>query len=95
MEIKIKDQERYIDATIEVVDGVMEVSPKKGKFEPTLCDIYFHPAYYKGKFNAWKAIWTSCEFDFGISQKGWVFRTQEECEAFCQKLNQAINSIKP
>lgn len=26
--------------------------------------------------------------------KGWVFRTKEECEAFCSKLNDAINQVK-
>ena len=26
--------------------------------------------------------------------KGWVFRTKEDCEAFCSKLNDAINQVK-
>lgn len=33
MEIKIKDQDQLIDATIEVVDGVLVVSPKEEKYE--------------------------------------------------------------
>ena len=39
MEIKIKDKDNLIDATIEVVDGVMIVSPKEEKYEPKDGDI--------------------------------------------------------
>lgn len=35
MEIKIKDHDQIIDATIEVVDGVMIVSPKEEKVDVT------------------------------------------------------------
>ena len=30
-----------------------------------------------------------------ILDKGWVFRTKEECQEFCNRLNDAINSVKP
>ena len=34
MEIKIKQGSEMLDATIEMVDGVMVVSPKEEKFKP-------------------------------------------------------------
>ena len=39
MEVKIKNGEEMIDATIEMVDGVMVVSPKVVKFEPKDGDV--------------------------------------------------------
>lgn len=30
-----------------------------------------------------------------ILDKGWVFKTKEECQEFCNRLNDAINSVKP
>ena len=39
MEIKIKNNGEMLDATIEVVDGVMVVSPKEVKFEPKNGDV--------------------------------------------------------
>lgn len=41
MEVKIKDKNNLIDATIEVVDGVMVVSPKEETFEPKDGDVVF------------------------------------------------------
>lgn len=41
MKVKIKNGEEMIDATIEMVDGVMVVSPKVEKFEPKDGDILF------------------------------------------------------
>lgn len=39
MEVKIKNNNEMIDATIEMVDGVMVVSPKEVKFEPKDGDV--------------------------------------------------------
>ena len=33
--------------------------------------------------------------DKEILEKGWVFKTKEECQVFCNRLNNAINSVKP
>lgn len=30
-----------------------------------------------------------------VFERGWYFKTQEECQAFCDRLNEAINSVKP
>jgi hypothetical protein len=180
MEIKIKDKDTLIDATIEVVDGMIVVSPKEMKFEPKNGDVVtsgcsyevisifksqsnviaykshisiyeeelhtddcfmmknirpateeekqklfdkidaegyewnpderklvrkkwkpkrgeicFHPFCDGTIFNPFKTDWVEETFYFGLFDKGWVFRTKEDCEEFCKKLNQAINQIKP
>lgn len=178
MKVKIKQGNEMINATIEMVDGVMVVSPKKEMFEPEngdivttergehifLCKdyigegyIYAHfgyntitgSCYYKGEFVArryatekekqklfdkikevgyewdvdkkelvklkwkpyeggyfWLPYYNSMMFaptkgmfnigrDKSFLDKDWVFRTEEECQAFCGRLNEVINSVKP
>ena len=186
MEVKIKTNNEMIDATIEMVDGVMVVSPKEVKFEPEDGDVVTYLTYnkptiyvYKGgyKYNTsyyvaysslrnmifltstgfldgnrddirpateeekkllfdkidqegyeWfadkrelvKKKWKPKNGDFfyfplfleGFDKfkveskaficgslssfdKGWHFKTEEECQNFCDKLNKAINPIKP
>lgn len=46
MEVKIKQGEEMIDATIEMVDGVMVVSPKEVKFEPKDGDVVYAGGFY-------------------------------------------------
>jgi hypothetical protein len=189
MEVKIKQGNEMLDATIEMVDGVMVVSPKV-KFEPKDGDVLscffygkyqgtfvfeeasecggaiFHVAlaadgkfikgdgcYYLGYiYDAcpateeekqklfdklaeegyeWKADtkelvklkwkpkegetyhtpwicisnsasffcdvtdWDGGEMDKELYERGWCFKNEEECQSFCDKLNQAINSVKP
>lgn len=187
MEIKIKNNNEIIDATIEMVDGVMVVSPKEVKFEPKDGDVLsnYIRNQYQGTFildnvsDCGEAIFHVCldadgkfitgnggnycgyiddcrpateeekkllfdklaeegyEFDFekkelvklkwkpkegetcfapyfdfpkfitkqwlweinGFStdyyNKNWIFRTEQECQEFCDRLNEAINSVKP
>ena len=180
MEVKIKDQDKLVDATIEMVDGVMVVSPKnvyvpkdgdvvvngafvfiyndwltaeayyycgmnfttsnvlfpnggnigyvnqlrpaaeeekkllfdkidqegyewladerklvKKKWMPEYDEDYYCPFFDTFKFKIACYTWYRCELDFIMLGKGWVFRTEEECQKFCEKLNQAINSINP
>ena len=33
--------------------------------------------------------------DKAILDKGWCFKTKEECQEFCNRLNDAINQVKP
>ena len=28
-------------------------------------------------------------------KRGWIFSTEEECQALCDKLNEAIKNVKP
>ena len=46
MEVKIKQGSEMIDATIEMVDGVMVVSPKEVKFEPKDGDVVYMGGFY-------------------------------------------------
>ena len=191
MEVKIKQGNEMINATIEMVDGVMVVSPKEVKFEPKEGDVfcvdslhpcvgivkevysygkpdkdrlYFSVGYWKqsgnmqlGTFCAcnrntepnyrpateeekqmlfdklkeggyewdaekkelvklkpkegeefWFPLYYTSPSEFGpiksllnkgrdkaILDKGWCFKTEEECQAFCDRLNDAINQVKP
>mgnify|MGYP003296104311 CR=1 FL=1 len=195
MEIKIKDKDKLIDATIEVVDGVMVVSPKEEKIDitkfkdgdvitcgwdngnqsynwtgilqgeieyisdnmfigdycsldckgefldhnsgsdsatyvryateeekkklfdklkeegyewdadkkelvklkwiPTLDEIIFAPHFDSPKFITKQWLWEINASSAYHYEKGWVFKTEEECEEFCNRLNKSISSIKP
>lgn len=183
MEVKIKNDEEMIDATIEMVDGVMVVSPKVEKFEPKDGDVvfqngscnwvfiykdcltveayeyvsmnlstnklhfpngarigyvntlrpatgkekkllfdklkeeglawdaekkelvkiewkpkdgekYYYPIYEHFKFYCDWQNWDNDKIDDTLYKKGMVFKTDEECQAFCNRLNDAINSVK-
>lgn len=39
-------------------------------------------------------VWMNYEIDQKTYGLGWVFQTKEECDAFCQKLNEAIQNVK-
>lgn len=180
MEVKIKGSTGMIDATIEMVDGVMVVSPKEVKFEPKDGDVVSSPNgreffIFKGnqkgihgecycgyslikdclfKAGIWHIVRFATEtekkklfdklkeegyeFDFekkelvklkwkpkegeefwlplyyaspsefepitsllnkgrdkAILDKGWCFKIKEECQEFCNRLNQAIEGVKP
>ena len=194
MEVKIKQGDEMLDATIEMVDGVMVVTPMVEKFEPKNGDVFFvgslHPCvgivtekYSYGKpdkdrlyfsvgyweqsgtmrlgtfcacnrntepnyrpateeekkllfdklkeeglewdtekkelvklkwkpkykepyfiphfsnidflFSTCSHIYTEHFTDELTLKKTSVFKTEEECLAFCDRLNEAINSVKP
>ena len=185
MEVKIKQGEEMIDATIEMVDGVMVVSPKVDKYAPKDGDVVYSGGFYDFVFiykenltaeayyyvylclkdnkidlpdgghigyvsqlrsateeekkklfdklaeegYEWKPdtkelvklkwkpkegeeFWfplyyaSPSEFepitsllnkgrDKAILDKGWCFKTKEECQEFCKRLNSCISSIKP
>ena len=40
------------------------------------------------------SIWMNYEIDQKTYEQGWIFQTKEECDAFCQKLNEAIQNVK-
>lgn len=184
MEVKIKNGNEMVDATIEMVDGVMVVSPKAEKFEPKDGDIlfiesscdniiiykesdcgigryvnfsdnrhlytdnlivcyeddvkeirpateeekkklfdklkkegyefdfekkelvklkwkpmagqqYYRPAICNAQFKAVIEDWSDDAMDVLYFDKGWAFRSEEECQAFCDKLNQTIERVEP
>ena len=67
----------------------------KLRWEPKYNNIYWSPALYDNEFIPWEYSWQNSEIGNERLGKGWVFRTKEECQAFCAKLNEAINSVKP
>ena len=67
------------------------------KWKPNVGDDYHFPSFTeKDGFTPYcNYSWCNSRFDKMLHNKGWVFRTKEECEAYCKKLNQAIEGVKP
>ena len=185
MEVKIKQGSEMLDATIEMVDGVMVVSPKVDKYVPKDGDVVYSGGFYDFVFiykdnltaeayyyvslslkdnkielpdgrhigyasplrpateeekkklfdkiaeegyefdfekkelvklkwkpkegeQFWLPIYCTASTDFSpistlfdserdmmLLDKGWCFKTKEEGQEFCDRLNQAIKSVKP
>lgn len=67
----------------------------KLKWKPNLEDTYWYPSSNTPYFNPFYFTWTDSDFDRARFESGWCFRTEEECQAFCDKLNQVIEGVKP
>jgi hypothetical protein len=66
------------------------------KWKPKIGDDYYAPLYTNNKvFSPCGYSWYNSLFDTNLQNRGWVFRTNEECEAYCERLNQAIMEVKP
>lgn len=66
------------------------------KWKPFKGDYYYTPIFsYEYGFFDTLYEWDDLQSDANIDSKGWCFKTKEECEAFCQKLNKAIMEVKP
>lgn len=65
------------------------------KWRPIIGETCFAPYFDYPEFITkqwlWEINWYSTEY----YNKGWCFKTKEECEAFCKKLNQAIMEVDP
>lgn len=105
MEVKIKDGDMLIDATVEVENGVMLINPKaplskreeKEKWTPKDGERFYYPSFLGGRFYPDTAIEgeTIPVIKWGEYKKGWVFKTRKECQSICDKLNVAINTVTP
>lgn len=95
MEVKIKQGKEMIDATIDMVDGVMVVSPKEVKWKPKVEEDYYTPSFTGFEFNPYRNVWEEDSTDDELYNKDWVFKTEQECQEFCNRLNDAINQVKP
>lgn len=65
----------------------------KLKWEPRIGEKYYYP-YSDWNCDVFKV---RCRFNLNYEdvKAGWCFKTEEECQDFCNRLNQAINNIKP
>ena len=67
----------------------------KLKWKPKVDETCFLPCFDFPKFIAKQWLWEINGFSTYHYNEGWVFRTKEECQEFCNRLNDAINSVKP
>ena len=69
----------------------------KLKWKPKIGEIYYRPDFQHCEFICYSGItdYNKIIYIKDHINKGWVFRTKEECQEFCNRLNDAINSIKP
>lgn len=67
----------------------------KLKWKPVLGEVYYRPQLYQGYFEISKEVWNDSTNDEIFYNKCWCFKTGSECQAFCNKLNQSIEGVKP
>ena len=65
------------------------------KWKPKVGEICFAPYFDFPKFITKQWLWEINGYSTEYYNKGWCFKTKEECEAFCKKLNDCISSINP
>lgn len=66
----------------------------KLKWKPKYKEFYFKIIFEHAVIIPFRTYWTDDICDKAYYQKGWVFKTKEECQEFCKRLNQAIESVK-
>lgn len=68
----------------------------KLKWKPKEGEEFWLPLYYASP-SEFKPITSllNKERDKETLNKGWCFKIKEECQEFCNRLNDAINSVKP
>lgn len=67
----------------------------KLKWKPKGNELYFTPDFFYSWFTHGECRWDNDRADNARYNNGWVFRTKEECQVFCNRLNQAIEGVKP
>lgn len=67
----------------------------KLKWKPGIGEKYYYP--YLSEFNSSTGsfTWDNDKTDEDIYARSWCFKTKKECQEFCNRLNDAINSVKP
>lgn len=92
-----EEKQKLFDALAK--EGKVWDSEKKAvvelKWKPKVRDIYFTPIFTDDyTFFARNVLWEDLDCNYNDYDKGWCFKTKEECEAFCERLNQAIMEVK-
>lgn len=67
----------------------------KIKWKPKVDEPYFLPIFDVSGFNVRSFEWENVRVEGEYYKKGWIFKTKEECQEFCDRLNQAISQMKP
>lgn len=67
----------------------------KLKWKPMNGQSHYKPIICNASFKATMQVWTDEDIDVLYFDKGWVFKNKEECQEFCNRLNQAIEGVKP
>lgn len=71
--------------------------PIKNKYAPEMGECYFSPIVdvaAEPPFLVLRSEWRCLNYDMDLLKKGWVFRTEEEAQALCDKLNKAIEGVE-
>ena len=63
-------------------------------WKPELGDDYWRVDYKFFKFLSTEWTWKNSTYEIDAYNNGCVFKTDEECQAFCDRLNEVINSVK-
>lgn len=69
----------------------------KLKWKPKEGEKYYRPSFSYSSFWVYSHVFKE-SFSDNLARylnNGWIFKNQEECQAFCDKLNESINSVKP
>ena len=107
MEVKIKTKDFLVDATIEMVDGVMLVSPvadvdlKPKKWKPGLEETFYYVNCYED-FHSDVIFFVDeyVHYDKGRLEAdrdikiGNCFKTEEEAQKYCDRLNEEVRKVK-
>lgn len=69
----------------------------KIKWKPKVGDTYFRPDFNKCRFLSYTGVvrYNTMMYIKAHIDKGWCFKTEQECQEFCNRLNDAINQVKP
>ena len=69
----------------------------KLKWKPKIGDTYFRPDFNRCIFICYEGRlqYDTMRYIKDHIENGWRFKTKEECQEFCNRLNDAINSVKP
>lgn len=67
----------------------------KLKWKPKYYETYYAPVCSCVLFNPCEFQWKETDTGASFYNKGWCFKTEQECQEFCNKLNEAINQVKP
>lgn len=70
----------------------------KNYWKPEMGETYYIPYCCRGvlatPYTYRSSVWAGNQFDLESYENGYVFQTKEECDTFCQKLNEAIQNVK-